>query len=129
MTTSESPKMNLRRFPRWAKIVVAVLGILLVVALVAPYFLDVDRYRASIASAIELQTGRHVTLGKIRARFVPQVGFVVENFHLGNPQGFPAGDLVTAEEIRGNLAVAPLLHGTIHLNSLDLVGTKLNLVS
>ena len=110
-------------------ILVAVLGVLLLAALIVPYFLDVDRYRPTIASAIELQTGRSVSLGKIRARLIPQVGFVVQDFHLGNPRGFPAGDVASADEIRGNLAVGPLLHGTIHLNSLDLVHPKVTLVS
>ena len=54
---------------------------------------------------------------------------MVQDFHLGNPKDFPAGDLVSADEIRGNLAVLPLLHGAIHLSSLDLVGTKLTLTS
>jgi hypothetical protein len=103
--------------------------VLLVIAFAAPYFLNVDRYRDTIAEAIQRTTGRRVTLGKIRAQILPLVGFVVEDFHLGNPQGFPAGDLITADEIRGNLALGPLLHGTIHLNSLDLVHPKVALIT
>src|SRR5229473_1827198 len=118
MASTQSPGPSAQRFPRWAKILVAIVAVLLVIAFAAPYFLNVDRYRDTIAEAIQKATGRRVTLGKIRAQFLPVVGFVVEDFHLGNPQGFPAGDLITADEIRGNLALGPLLHGTIHLNSL-----------
>jgi AsmA protein len=110
-------------------ILLVVLGVLLLIALVVPYFLNVDRYRDTIASAIAKQTGRQVTLGKIRARFLPEIGFVVGGFHLSNPEGFPAGDLVSAEQIRGNMALGPLLHGTIHLNSFELVRPKVTLLT
>src|SRR4029077_11877090 len=110
MAATQSPSPNAWRLPQWAKILVAFVIVLLVIALATPYFLNVDRYRDTIAEAIQRATGRRVTLGKIRAQFLPAVGFVVEDFHLGNPQGFPAGDLITADEIRGNLALGPLLH-------------------
>jgi len=42
---------------------------------------------------------------------------VVEDLHIGNPQGFPQGDVVSAQANRVNLAIGPLLHSTIHLNS------------
>src|ERR1700682_6172008 len=129
MATTDTSKPGPRRFPVWAKIVLGLLALLVILALAVPYFLNVDRYRDTIASAIEAQTGRHVTLGKIRAKLLPGVGFVVEDLHIGNPQGFPAGDVVAAEAIRGNVAIGPLLHSIVHINSLELVRPKLTLVS
>src|ERR1700694_2697639 len=129
MATTDTSKPGPRRFPVWAKIVLGLLALLVILALAVPYFLNVDRYRDTIASAIEAQTGRHVTRGKIRAKLLPGVGFVVEDLHIGSPQGFPAGDLVSAEAIRGNLALGPLLHSTVHVNSLELVRPKLTLVT
>jgi AsmA protein len=128
MATSPS-NAGPRRFPLGAKIVLGLLVVLLVLALALPYFLNVDRYRDTITSALEKETGRHVTIGKIRAQILPGVGVVVEDLHIGSPQGFPAGDLVSAEAIRANLAIGPLLHSTIHLNSLELVRPKLTLVT
>ncbi|HLQ00303.1 MAG TPA: AsmA family protein, partial [Candidatus Limnocylindria bacterium] len=66
-------------------------ALLVVVALVAPYFLDVDHSRALISTTVKKQTGRELTIGKIRAKFLPTVGFVVSDAHLGNPPGFPQG--------------------------------------
>src|ERR1700730_18533770 len=129
MATIASSAPGPRRFPMWAKIVLGMLVFLIVLALALPYFLNVDRYRDTIASAIEAKTGRHVTLGKIRAKFLPGVGFVVEDLHIGSPHGFPAGDVVSADAIRGNVAIGPLLHSTVHVNSLELVHPKLTLVS
>ena len=129
MATTTSPGPSRRRLPLGAKIVLGVAVFLLLLALALPYFLNVDRYRDTIASAIEQQTGRHVRLGRIRAKFLPGVGFVVEDLHIGSPPGFPAGDVVSAEAIRGNVAIGPLLHSTVHLHSLELVHPKLTLVS
>ena len=129
MATITSSNPAPRRFPLWAKILLALFVGLVLIALAVPYFLNVDRYRDTIAAAIAKQTGRHVTLGKVRAQFLPGVGFVVEELHIGNPEGFPAGDLISASRIRGNLAIGPLLHGVIHLNSFDLINPKLTLLT
>src|ERR1700692_16874 len=129
MATTASSKTGPRGFPLWAKIVLGLFVVLLILAVAVPYFLNVDRYRDTIASAIEQQTGRHVTLGKIRAKFLPGVGFVVEDLHIGSPSGCPAGDVVSADAIRGNVAIGPLMHSVVHLNSLELVHPKLTLVS
>jgi AsmA protein len=129
MATTASSTPGPRRFPVWAKIALGLLVFLLLLALALPYFLNVDRYRDTIANAIEAQTGRHVTLGKIRATFLPGVGFVVEDLHIGSPPGFPAGDVVSADAIRGNVAIGPLMHSIVHLNSLELVHPKLALIS
>jgi uncharacterized protein involved in outer membrane biogenesis len=128
-TTSSSSEPGRRGFPLWAKIVLGVFVFLLVLVLGLPYFLNVDRYRDSIASEIGKQTGRHVTLGKIRVTLLPGVGLVVEDLHIGNPPGFPEGDVVSAGAIRVNLAIGPLLQSTIHLNSLELVSPKVMLVT
>jgi uncharacterized protein involved in outer membrane biogenesis len=129
MATTTSTTPGPRRLPLWAKVVIGLFVFLLLVALALPYFLNVDRYRDTIAKAIEEQTGRKVTLGKIRAKILPGVGFVVEDLHIGSPSDFPAGDVVSADAIRGNVAIGPLLGKVVHINSLELVHPKLTLVS
>jgi uncharacterized protein involved in outer membrane biogenesis len=129
MTDAPSAGAASRRFPLWAKILVGIVVVLVVVALALPYFLNVDRYRQTIIDVASKQTGRNVALGEIRARVFPGIGVSLESLHVGNPEGFPAGDLVGADEIRVNVALAPLLHGTIHVNSVDLVRPKLTLLT
>jgi uncharacterized protein involved in outer membrane biogenesis len=125
MATSSSPVTKSSGFPLWAKIVLGLFVLLILVVLAVPYFLNVDRYRDSIEAAIAKQTGRKVTVGAIHARLFPGAGVTVAELHVGNPAGFPEGDLVGADEIRVNVALAPLLHGVIHVNSVDLVRPKL----
>ena len=126
-TTSSNPA--LRRFPLWAKVILSLVVVLVLLALAIPYFLNVDRYRDTIADAIAKQTGRKVTLGKIRAHLLPGVALTVDGLHIGNPEGFPQGDLLSADEIRVNVPLGPLLARTIHVNSVDLVHPKLALVT
>lgn len=129
MATPASPNPKSGGFPLWAKILVGLFVVLLLIALAVPYFLNVDRYRETIADELAKQTGRKVTLGGIRARILPGVGVTVDSLHIGNPPGFPQGDVVGADQIGVNVALAPLLHGTIHVNSIDLVRPKLTLLT
>jgi len=117
------------RIPRWLRIALYVLVPVVAVALALPYFLDVDRYRPMITSAIEKETGRKARIEKIRARLIPQVGFVIENFTLGNPAGFPEGNVFSVEAIRGSLAWGPLLFNKeFQLSSIELVNPRISLL-
>ncbi len=109
-----------KKFPRWAWVIAGLVALVLLVALVVPYFLDADRYRPTIISAIQDQTGRTVKIAKIRAKLLPRVGFVIERFELGNPPEMAEGNLLSVEAIRGGLAWGPLFRGEIQLNSVEL---------
>ena len=114
---------------RWAKILGGVLAALLLLAVIAPYLLDVDRYRGRISDIISLQTGRQVTLGRLHAAILPRIGFSVDGFQMANPPGFAQGQLVRADQIRGALAFWPLLlRRELRVISLDLVEPRLMLL-
>jgi len=116
------------KIPRWVKIALIVFVVLMVVALVVPYFIDADRYRPTIIATIEKETGRKAEIGRISARLVPSVGFVIEGFKLSNPPNFAKGNLMEVEAIRGSLAWGPLLSGTFQLNGIELVNPKIVLL-
>jgi uncharacterized protein involved in outer membrane biogenesis len=106
-----------------------IIAIALVTGLVAPYFLDVDRYRSDISAQLSAQTGRPVTLGNVRVRVVPTVGFTVEEFRMGNPHGFAPGEFMSAAGIRGTLAFWPLLlRREIRIQSVEFIRPKLALL-
>ena len=128
MTKNPSARAQ-RRLPRWALVLLIVLAVVVVAGLVLPHFLDVDRYRPTIAATVEQQTGRKLTLGAIHARFLPTVGFTVDGVGLGNPPGFPDGELIHVDSMSGGLAVGPLLHRQIEITSLEFVKPKLTLLS
>jgi uncharacterized protein involved in outer membrane biogenesis len=113
------------RLPRWAWITIGIVVLVLLVGLIAPLFINVDKFRPRIAAAIEAQTGRQVTLGAIHARLLPSAAVTVDGFQLSNPKDFAEGQLLSADQIRGGLTVLALLRGDIHVTSLKLVRPKL----
>jgi hypothetical protein len=117
-----------RGTPKWAKIFLALLIFVIAFAEFAPYLLNLDRYRNEIASLLSKQTGHPVHLGRLRAQFLPHLGFVVESAEIGNPPGFPQANLASADEIRTTIAFWPLLRRRIELNSLELVRPKISLL-
>jgi uncharacterized protein involved in outer membrane biogenesis len=129
MSENAPSKSVTRRLPIWLRLVLAAVVLLLVVGLAAPYFLDVDHYRTLIATSVEKQTGRVVTLGKIRAKFLPSVGFEVDDVHLGNPPGFPQGDFLSVEKVVGSLAWGPLFDKQIQINSIEMVKPKVTVLT
>src|SRR3972149_6842310 len=114
--------------PRWLKIGLVLLGLMLVAALLLPYFFDADRYRPAIASAIEDATGRKVAIGKVRARLLPTPGFSVDGFRLANPPGFPDGDVLAVETLRGSLTWGVIFGGELKLTPVELVKPRLVLL-
>jgi uncharacterized protein involved in outer membrane biogenesis len=113
---------------RWVRITGGAIVLLLILALVIPLFINVDKYRPQIEAAIAERTGRQATLGSIHVRLLPTVAAVVDGVTLGNPKDFAAGNLLTVEKIKGGLALGALLHGDIHVTSITLVHPKLELV-
>ncbi|MGH9818355.1 MAG: AsmA family protein, partial [Candidatus Acidiferrales bacterium] len=109
------------RIPRWARIVLTVIAVLLVIGLAAPYFLDANKYRGQIIAAIEKETGRKAEIGNIEARLIPMIGIVIEDVSIGNPPNFAPGNLLEVESIRGSLAWMPLLRREFQLSSIELV--------
>ncbi len=116
------------KIPMWLKIIVILVVVLIVLAVAIPPFLNVDRYRPQIVKVIEENTGRKASIGKISARLLPSVGFVIENFTLSNPEGFGGENLLSVEAIRGTLQWMPLLSREFRLSSIELVKPRINLL-
>ncbi|HKO04289.1 MAG TPA: AsmA family protein [Candidatus Acidoferrales bacterium] len=107
--------------PRWAKIVLIVFGVLVVIGLLVPYVVNVDRFRPQIESEVQKQTGRKLEMGALRARLLPSVGATIENVTLGPPAGFADVNLLTADSIRVSVSLAALLHGAVEVSSVEIV--------
>lgn len=114
--------------PGWLKVTLIAIAVVIVLGLAVPFFVDVDRYRTVIAAAVERETGRKMTLGKMHAKLLPSPGIVVEDARLGNPAGFPEGDFITIEKMQVNASWGSAL-GKIHVNSVALVRPKVALLS
>lgn len=109
-----------------------VIGVLLVVAvivaLVLPSFLDVNRYHDQIQTQMQKHLGRPVTLGAMRLSLLPP-SFRVENASIAEDPAFSTGQpFAQAQELRVAPKLWPLLHGQIELSSLDLRQPRIEIV-
>jgi len=124
-TTQETSKSRKRR---WIWILGGIVVLFLLVGMIVPLFINVDKYRPEIEAAISGATGRKVTLGTIHARLLPSASVVVDGFQLSNPNDFAAGNLLSMDQVQAGVSLMPLLHGDIHVTSVTLVRPKLDLL-
>ncbi len=126
MNTRQTPAESPRR--RWMWILGGIVVLILLIGLIVPMFINVDKYRPQIEAAISGATGRTVTLGAIHARLLPSASVVVDGFQMGNPKDFAGGNLLSVEQIHAGVSLMPLLHGDIHVTSVTLVHPELDLL-
>jgi len=112
---------------RWLWISAGVIVLFLVIGLAAPLFIDADAHRQEIIDAIQSATGRQAEIGHIHVRLLPSAAAVLDGFQLSNPAGFGPGNVLSVDSVRGGLELGALLHGKIHLTSLELIHPKLML--
>src|SRR5579863_9419525 len=124
-TTGPSSKPRKRR---WLWILGGFIVLILLIGLIVPMFINVDKYRPEIEAAISGATGRKVTLGTIHARLLPSASVVVDGFQLSNPKDFAAGNLLSMDQVQAGVSLMPLLHGDIHVTSVTLVRPILELL-
>lgn len=111
------------------RIAAVIAAVLLLGALLVPYFLNVDRYRPNISSFLAAETGRAVMIGPMRARLLPAVGFTADGFRVGNPRGFGPGEFISAAQVRGTLAFWPLVfRHEVRIKSIELIRPRLALL-
>lgn len=101
-----------------AAVVVAVLA---VAALVAPSFVDWNRYKGDITGRIEEALGRRVTIGgDLSLALLPVPALSAKSVSLANIEGASSPDMVTLDSLRVRLDPLPLLTGKVKVGSIIL---------
>ncbi len=103
---------------------VVVLGL----ALIIPILVNVDQYRPQVIAQLQKETGKPVEVGHLDLTLLPRVAIRVDDFSLGNPTGFPAGDFVKAKKILAAVDVLALMHHKVEITSLRLEDLTLDLL-
>src|SRR3954470_24323430 len=110
------------------KMFAAILVLLVLVLLAAPFFLDVNRYHDRIQSELQQKLGRQVSLGTMHLKLIP-FAFRVENAVIGEDPNFGKGNnFAQANELYVTAALMPLLHGDVQIKSLELRQPKIELI-
>ncbi len=117
---------------RGKKLLLGILGagvvLALILAVVIPMFINLDRYRPQVVERLEKETGKPAKIGKLSLTLLPSVSIRVDDFSLGNPDGFPAGDFVRAKRIYAVVDGRALLHRQVIIRSLEIDDPALNLL-
>lgn len=109
-------------------VLVALVVIVGGLAVIIPLLFDVNRYRAQVAAQIQEETGKPAEIGHLALTIFPKVAIRVDNFSLGNPPGFPAGNFVAAKQINVVVNPSALLHRSVEITSLELKNLTLNML-
>jgi len=106
---------------------VIVVGLVFVLLLSAPFFIDVNTYKGQIEQKVEDATGRKLTIGNISASLFPWVGVELDNVHLANRKDFSGHDFLSVQKLHVKLALMPLLSKNVEITHFEIVDPKLYL--
>jgi AsmA protein len=106
------------------------LGVLLVLALIAPFLIPADKFRPSIEKAAASSLGREFKInGGLKIAYWPTLGVTAKNVTIANAAGFTGPLFAEVKELAIGVAVVPLLHGDIQVKTLVLTEPKINLAT
>lgn len=102
-------------------IVGGLLGLLIVVAVAAPFFVDLNNYKAEIAQKAKEATGRDLAIdGDISLSILPTPGVVIHGLRFGNAPGGSVPDMATLESATVKVALMPLFSKKVEVEEVVL---------
>jgi uncharacterized protein involved in outer membrane biogenesis len=102
-------------------IVGGLIGLLIVAAVAAPFFVDLNNYKAEIAQKAKEATGRDLAIdGDISLSILPTPGVVVHGLRFGNAPGGSVPDMATLESATVKVALMPLLSKRVEVDEIVL---------
>ncbi|MDV7340781.1 AsmA family protein [Terasakiella sp. A23] len=97
-------------------------AVLIAAVLVVPGFIDWSGYRAEIAQKVKELTGRDLVVGgDIVFRLVPSPTLSVGDIRFANADGASQDDMVAIRQLDVQVALMPLIAGTVHVNSIRMI--------
>src|SRR5437588_2148584 len=108
--------------------IVVVIVVLVIVALLAPHFIDVNRYHDRVQAELSSKLGRPVTVGHMRLSLLP-LSFRVDNLTIEDDPHFQsARPFAVADQVTVSPVLMSLIHGDVEIKSVELNQPKLELV-
>ncbi len=102
--------------------------LILVLAVLLPPFVNVNRYRSRVAGAIGRALGRDVTVSNIELKLLPRPGLALSNFVVADNPSYGAEPMLRADTVTAYLRLTSLWRGRLEIGTLDLDNPSLNLV-
>ena len=109
-------------------ILIFVAVLLVGLAVVIPILIDIDRYRPQVVKHLQEETGKPVEIGRLTLHLFPSVSIRVDDFSMGNPEGFPKGTFVKTKSILADVDAGALWDHKVIVKSLEINDPVLNLL-
>ena len=113
---------------RTSRLVIGTVLLALVLGLVLPPFINVNRYRKRVTEAISRALGREVTASNIELKLLPRPGLLLSNFVVADDPSYGAEPMLRAETVTASFRLTSLWRGRLEIGRLDLDNPSLNLV-
>lgn len=112
---------------KWGGIVIGGLIVLIIlILLIAPMFIDVQKYKPRIEEEVAKATGRSFTIGgDLKLSLFPWAGIAFSDLHLGNPEGFEEKDFASIKSFDVQVKLLPLISKDIQIKRFVVVGPKI----
>ena len=107
--------------------VIAIVVLAVVGLLVAPMFINVDRYRSRVQEDLQQRLHRPVRLGQIHLKLLPP-RLLVDSAVLGEDPQFGSGTFARAQEMSIAVKLWPLLHREVELSGIELQQPHVELI-
>ncbi|WP_374655010.1 AsmA family protein [Dongia sp.] len=99
-----------------------ILAVIIVLALVAPFFIDLNSYKGLIAEKAKEATGRDLVIdGDISLSLLPIPSVSVDGIKFGNAAEGSAANMAEIDKVKVKVALMPLLSGKAEIKSIELV--------
>ncbi|MBV8938977.1 MAG: AsmA family protein [Alphaproteobacteria bacterium] len=101
---------------RLIKILAALVGALVIAALIVPFFIPVETYKRAVIERVRAATGRELAInGPVHVSVFPDLGVKLERVTLSNAPGYSDASMVQVESMTAEAALLPLLHGDVEV--------------
>lgn len=118
-----------RRLKLTAAALITLAVILIVIAVVVPRLVNLDRYRPEVIANIERGTGRSVAIGRLSVSILPTLAVRADDIAVANPPGFPEGHLLEIKRVYAEINLRKLLDRQVEVSSLEFDHPTVNLLS
>lgn len=98
----------------------AVVGTVLVLLAVIPFFVDLDRYRDRWLPLVESAVGRRVEVGHVELTLLTGLGARIDGLIVHDDPRFGADPLLAADSVRARIKLIPLLRGRVAIKEIRL---------
>ena len=108
-------------------VVLAVLAVVVLLVLIPPY-VNVNRYQRRITTSISESLGRPVHLDNVTLNLLPVPGFTLDNFVVSEDPAFGNEPTIRAASVQATLRISSLWRRRVEFSTISLTEPSINLV-